>query len=81
MAIPRRPHSLVSPSPATRLLPASDPAGETLYIVIPEGAYTDVDIENFVVGLVDSGEVTYGAEIFNRSGRRRRLPQARGGAH
>src|SRR5687767_14753256 len=36
----------------------SDPAGETLFIVIPPGAYTDVDIENFVVGLVDSGEIT-----------------------
>ena len=46
----------------------SDPAGETLFIVIPEGAYTDVDIENFVVGLVDSGEVTYGAEIFDNPG-------------
>ena len=46
----------------------SEPAGETLFIVIPEGAYTDVDIENFVVGLVDSGEVTYGAEIFDNPG-------------
>jgi hypothetical protein len=46
----------------------SDPAGETLFIVIPEGAYTDVDIENYVVGLVDSGEITYGAEIFDNPG-------------
>jgi len=46
----------------------SDPAGETLFIVIPPGAYTDVDIENFVVGLVDSGEITYGAEIFDDNG-------------
>ena len=46
----------------------SDPAGETLFIVIPPGAYTDVDLENFVVGLVDSGEITYGAEIFDDSG-------------
>jgi len=46
----------------------SDPAGETLFIVIPPGAYTDVDIENFVVGLVDSGEVTYGAEVFDDPG-------------
>jgi hypothetical protein len=46
----------------------SDPAGETLFIVIPPGAYTDVDIENFVVGLVDSGEITYGAEIFDDAG-------------
>ena len=46
----------------------SDPAGETLFIVIPPGAYTDVDVENFVVGLVDSGEVTYGAEVFDDPG-------------
>ena len=46
----------------------SDPAGETLFIVIPPGAYTDVDIENFVVGLVDSGEITYGAEVFDDNG-------------
>jgi len=47
----------------------SDPAGETLFIVIPPGdAYTDVDLENFVVGLVDSGEITYGAEIFDDPG-------------
>jgi hypothetical protein len=46
----------------------SDPAGETLFIVIPPGAYTDVDLENFVVGLVDSGEITYGAEIFDDNG-------------
>lgn len=43
----------------------SDPAGETLFIVIPPGAYTDVDMENFTVGLVDNGTVTYGAEIFD----------------
>jgi hypothetical protein len=43
----------------------SDPAGETLFITIPPGAYTDVDIENFAVGLVENGTVTYGAEIFD----------------
>jgi hypothetical protein len=43
----------------------SDPAGETLFIVIPPGAYTDIDIENFAVGLVENGTVTYGAEIFD----------------
>ena len=43
----------------------SDTAGETLYIVIPPGAYTDVDIENFVLDLVESGAVTFGAEIFD----------------
>ena len=46
----------------------SDPAGETLFIVVPPGAYTDVDMENFVVGLVDTGEVTYGAEVFDDPG-------------
>jgi hypothetical protein len=39
--------------------------GETLYIVVPDGAYTDIDIENFVVDLVESGTATYGAEIFD----------------
>jgi hypothetical protein len=43
----------------------SDPAGETLFITVPPGAYTEVDIENFAVGLVDNGTVTYGAEIFD----------------
>jgi hypothetical protein len=43
----------------------SDPAGEILFITIPPGAYTDVDIENFAVGLVDDGTVTYGAEILD----------------
>jgi hypothetical protein len=46
----------------------SEPAGETLFIVIPPGAYTDVDIEQFVVGLVDTGTVTYGAEVFDDPG-------------
>ena len=43
----------------------SDTAGETLYIVIPPGAYTDVDIENFVLDLVEGGTATFGAEIFD----------------
>jgi hypothetical protein len=43
----------------------SEPAGETLFITIPPGAYTDVDIENFAVGLVEDGTITYGAEIFD----------------
>ncbi|HEX6145229.1 MAG TPA: hypothetical protein VF083_00535 [Acidimicrobiia bacterium] len=46
----------------------SDPAGETLFVLIPPGAYTDVDIENFVVGLVDDGTVTFGAEVFDDPG-------------
>lgn len=44
---------------------SSDPAGETLYIVIPPGAYTDVDIENFVIDLFEEGVATHGAEIFD----------------
>jgi len=43
----------------------SEPAGETLYIVVPPGAYTDVDIENFVLDLLEEGTVTFGAEIFD----------------
>ena len=43
----------------------SDTAGETLYIVIPPGAYTDVDIENFIHDLYESGTATFGAEIFD----------------
>ena len=43
----------------------SDTAGETLYIVIPPGAYTEVDIENFVLDLVESGTATFGAEVFD----------------
>jgi len=43
----------------------TDTAGETLYIVIPPGAYTDVDIENFVLDLVESGTATFGAEVFD----------------
>jgi hypothetical protein len=43
----------------------SDTAGETLYIVVPPGAYTDVDIENFMFELVDSGTATFGAEVFD----------------
>jgi hypothetical protein len=46
----------------------SDTAGETLFIVVPPGAYTDVDIENFVVGLVDDGTVTFAAEVFDHPG-------------
>lgn len=46
----------------------SDASGETLFIVVPQGAYTDVDIENFILGLVDDEVVTFGAEIFDDSG-------------
>ena len=43
----------------------SEAAGETLYIVVPPGAYTDVDIENFVLDLIEDGVASFGAEIFD----------------
>ena len=39
--------------------------GETLYIVIPEGAYTDVDLENFVYDLREANPDLWGAEVFD----------------
>lgn len=39
--------------------------GEILYIVIPEGAYTDVDLENFIGDLIESGDGLWGAEVFD----------------
>lgn len=39
--------------------------GDVLYIVIPQGAYTDVDLENFVGDLLEEEIVTWGAEIFD----------------
>ena len=38
--------------------------GEERWYVIPDGAYTDVDLENFVVDLIDADGQLYGAEIF-----------------
>lgn len=38
--------------------------GEQLIIVIPDGAYTDVDLENFIHELIESNETVYGAEVF-----------------
>ncbi|HEU4318695.1 MAG TPA: hypothetical protein VFS66_01295 [Acidimicrobiia bacterium] len=38
--------------------------GEAVIVVIPEGAYTDVDLENFVIDLLESDENIYGAEVF-----------------
>ena len=35
------------------------------HIVIPQGAYTDVDLQNFVLELLDSDPDLYGAEIFD----------------
>ena len=39
--------------------------GEELYIVIPDGAYTDVDLENFILDLIDADPTMYGAEVFD----------------
>lgn len=39
--------------------------GEILHIVIPEGAYTDVDLENFVGDLLDQNSDLWGAEVFD----------------
>lgn len=39
--------------------------GETLYILIPEGAYTDVDLENFIGDLIESDENIQNAEVFD----------------
>ena len=40
-------------------------AGGVVYIVIPQAAYTDVDMENFVGDLLEDGIATWGAEIFD----------------
>ncbi len=39
--------------------------GEIIYVVIEPGAYTDVDLENFILDLYEEGIATYGAEVFN----------------
>lgn len=39
--------------------------GVEQHIVIPNGAYTDVDLENFVVDLIEANPDLYGAEIFD----------------
>ncbi|MGH8944559.1 MAG: hypothetical protein ACRDVL_00220 [Acidimicrobiia bacterium] len=39
--------------------------GETLYILIPEGAYTDIDLEQFVGDLKESDPQLFGAEVFD----------------
>lgn len=38
--------------------------GEERYYVIPEGAYTDVDLENFIIDLIEADSTLYGAEVF-----------------
>lgn len=39
--------------------------GVQQHIVIPNGAYTDVDLENFVLDLIEQNPDLYGAEIFD----------------
>ncbi len=39
--------------------------GEIFYVVIPSGAYTDVDVENFVGDLLEANPGLWGAEVFD----------------
>lgn len=39
--------------------------GVAQHIVIPNGAYTDVDLENFVIDLIEANPDLHGAEIFD----------------
>jgi len=39
--------------------------GETLHIVIPSGAYTEVDLENFIGDLKEADPDLWGAEVFD----------------
>lgn len=39
--------------------------GEIYHIVIPPGAYTNVDIENFLGDLLEANEELWGAEVFD----------------
>lgn len=39
--------------------------GVEQHIVIPNGAYTDVDLENFVIDLIEANPDLYGAEVFD----------------
>jgi len=59
--------TLVGEQVASYEIVAREPGtdGETVFVVIPPGTYTDVDLENFVGDLYDSGTATYGAEIFD----------------
>ena len=59
--------TLVGQQVASYEIVAREPGtdGETVYVVIPSGTYTNVDIENFIGKLYDSGTATYNAEIFD----------------
>lgn len=39
--------------------------GEILHLVIPPGAYTEVDIENFIGDLIEANPDLWGAEVFD----------------
>lgn len=39
--------------------------GEERWYVIPNGAYTDIDLENFVIDLLEADPELYGAEVFD----------------
>lgn len=39
--------------------------GEMQIIVIPDGGYTDIDLENFVLDLLEQNPDLYGAEVFS----------------
>lgn len=39
--------------------------GEERYYVIPNGAYTDVDLQNFILVLIENDQELYGAEVFD----------------
>src|SRR3990170_4216203 len=58
--------TLVGESVGTYEIVAREPVtdGEIVYIVIGPGAYTDVDLENFILDLYERDIATYGAEIF-----------------
>ncbi len=59
--------TLVGEAVASYEIAAREPVddGEVIYIVIPPGAYTDVDLENFILDLYEQGIATHGAEVFN----------------
>jgi hypothetical protein len=59
--------TLVGEAVASYEIVAREPVddGEVIYVVIPPGAYTDVDLENFILDLYEQGIATYGAEVFN----------------
>jgi hypothetical protein len=59
--------TLVGESVGSYEIVAREPgtSGEVVYIVIGPGAYTNVDLENFLLDLYESGVATYGAEIFS----------------